>query len=129
MSDNDHYRSTRPMGRSFDGSVPRYASQPGPPDPSSNPYPFAHPRQPVRGHVIRTPAGHITPEQPTPVYPPEPYISSVQTAKNTSQMANDIRVIRWVLLAIFLSLLVLVVSELFIAVRISDIATLTNQPY
>lgn len=128
MSDHDHYRGTRPMGRPFDGTVPRYRSA-GNPDPESNPYPFAYPnprpRQPNPSHVARTLAPAPTPPQPSPVYPPEPFISQMETARNTRQIASEIRQIKWIILMVFLAALVLVSTEFFIAVRISSIITLT----
>lgn len=128
MSDHDPYRGTQPMGRPFDGSVPRYQSA-GNPDPESNPYPFAYPnprpRRPIPSHVVRTPAQAQapTPPQPQSIYPPEPFISQMETAKNTRQIASEIRQIKWIILLIFLLLVLLVATELYIATRISSIFT------
>lgn len=121
------------MGYPFDGTVPRYRYA-GNPDPESGPYPFypfaypnPRPRQPIPSHVVRTPAQAPTPPQPQSIYPPEPFISQMETAKNTRQVASDIRQIKWIILLIFLLLVLLVATELYIATRISSIVTLTTQ--
>jgi hypothetical protein len=72
--------------------------------------------------VVHTP----TPPQPQPIYPPEPFIAQMETAKSTKQIASDIRQIKLIIFLIFLSALVLVSAELFIATRISSIVTLNQ---
>lgn len=123
LSDSDHHRMTRPMGEPLN---PRSPARSGAPDPGS--YPYQHPsgrgdwRQPIPSHVVHTP----TPPQPQPIYPPEPFIAQMETAKSTKQIASDIRQIKLIIFLIFLSALVLVSAELFIATRISSIVTLNQ---
>lgn len=137
VTNSDHHRLTSPMGRPFDGSVPRYRDErdPGqgwPLASESNPYPYGHEqnpnvrgawRRPIPSHVVRTSAQAPTPPQPQSIYPPEPFISQMETARNTRRIASEIRQIKWIILLVFLLLLALVATEFYMATRISSIFT------
>lgn len=128
VSENDSYRHTEPMGRPFDGSVPRFhpsGSQAWPPQ-DSNPYPYGRP--PVRPIPVRV----IKDGHPQPVAPPapsEPFIASLATAKNTHRIARELVAIRWLLIVIILAIGAMLFCEIEMAVRLSTLLNISNSQF
>lgn len=115
LSNDDHYRRTEPIGRPFDGSVPRFQ-----PPPESNPYPYGSEprmRRSVPSSVVRP----LPPLPQPPVIPPEPFIAGLATAKNTDKIYRELKYIRWVMLVTLIAIGVMLFCEIEIAVRLSSI--------
>lgn len=130
LTDSDHHRDTYPMGRPFDGSVPRYRDErdPGQGWPLDDTYPYgrvprAVPSHEIPSRVVQMPLNH-TP--PPPVQPPEPFIASLATSRNTNNIYIEIRRIRWIAATILVLMVVLAFIDLLVLLKVSSVMSITN---
>lgn len=123
VTNEDSYRHTEPIGRPFDGRVPRYRDERDPGagwPPPSYPYPYANERRPVQPIPARIVGDH-RPTPPEPVAPPEPFIANLATAKNTNKIYRELVWIRWLLIVIILLIGVMLFCEITMSARLSTI--------
>jgi hypothetical protein len=129
LTSDDHHRDTYPMGRPFDGSVPRYRDErdPGQGWPAADTYPYGRvprgPRHEIPSRVVQMP---LSPTPPEPAEPPEPFIASIATARNTNNIWKEIRFIKWVLVVIMFLMVFTTFVNLLELLKLSSVMSITT---